>query len=118
MQARGYPNRLIHRRGLLWWYASQTFPNACLGSPKQFIAGPAFSPHSTRAAGKKVARYADQIAETLARAADAFATLEQKPQRRTARRRAAREFGRIAGYVETFVTVLEHHLDGRKLGWG
>ncbi len=64
---------------------------------------------------EKVARYADQIAETLARAADALAALDQKPQDRAARRRAAREIGRITGYVETIVAVLQHHLDGRKL---
>ena len=64
---------------------------------------------------EKVARYADQIAETLARAANAFTILDQKPQNRAARRRAAREIGRITGYVETIVAVLQHHLDGRKL---
>jgi hypothetical protein len=28
---------------------------------------------------------------------------------------AIRELGRISGYIETLVDVLEHHLDGRKL---
>lgn len=63
----------------------------------------------------KVAEYADQIAATLARAAEALARLEADPQDRAAGRQAVRELGRIAGYVETIVGVLEHHLDGRKL---
>jgi len=63
----------------------------------------------------KVADYADQIAATLARAADAFARLEHDPADRHAARSAHRELGRIAGYIETIVGVLEHHLDGRKL---
>ncbi len=64
---------------------------------------------------EKVARYAEQIAETLARAANALARLEAKPGDRAAARLAEREFGRITGYVETILDVLEHHLDGRKL---
>ncbi len=64
---------------------------------------------------RRVARYSATIAETLARAAEALQALEADPNDRQAARRASREFGRIAGYVETMVGVLEHHLDGRKL---
>lgn len=64
---------------------------------------------------RRVARYAADIADTLARAAEALAALEANPQDAQAARRLAREFGRISGYVETLVGVLEHHLDGRKL---
>lgn len=64
---------------------------------------------------EKVAKYADEIAATLARAAEALALLEADQNDRAAARRAVREFGRIAGYVETIIGVLEHHLDGRKL---
>jgi hypothetical protein len=63
----------------------------------------------------KLADYADDIAATLARAADALIKLEADPNDADARRRAVREFGRIAGYVENIVEALEHHLDGRKL---
>ncbi len=68
-----------------------------------------------RARRRRIARYATRIAETLARAAEAMNTLETNPDDREAARRAAREFGRIAGHLETMVGVLEHHLDGRKL---
>ncbi|MGD9671274.1 MAG: hypothetical protein AB7U75_19870 [Hyphomicrobiaceae bacterium] len=68
-----------------------------------------------RARRRRVARYSARIAETLARAAEALQALELDPGDRQAARRASREFGRIAGYVETMVGVLEHHLDGRKL---
>ena len=64
---------------------------------------------------EKVARYADRIAETLGRAAGALAKLENDPGSARAAREAARELGRIAGYVEDIVRALEHHLDGRKL---
>ncbi len=63
---------------------------------------------------EKVARYAEEIAATLARAATAFALLE-KGASPSAHREAVRELGRIAGYVEDIVTALEDHLDGRKL---
>jgi hypothetical protein len=63
----------------------------------------------------KVARYAEEIAATLARAAEALVKLEAEPADATSRRALAREFGRIRGYVETMVAALEHHLDGRKL---
>jgi phytoene/squalene synthetase len=64
---------------------------------------------------EKVARYADRVAETLGRAAAALARLESEPGSARAAREAARELGRIAGYVEDIVRALEHHLDGRKL---
>jgi hypothetical protein len=64
---------------------------------------------------EKIARYAEEIAATLARAAAAFAILEKDPAAARARQEAVRELGRIAGYVEDIVRLLEHHLDGRKL---
>ena len=63
----------------------------------------------------KVARYADEIAATLARASGSLLRLEADPHDRAAARDSLREFGRIAGYVETIVGALSHHLDGRKL---
>lgn len=63
----------------------------------------------------KVADYADQIASTLARAAEGLLRLETDPADKVAARQTIRELGRIAGYVETIVGVLEHHIDGRKL---
>jgi hypothetical protein len=68
-----------------------------------------------RARRRRVARYAGAIADTLARAADALVALEANPADPSAARRAAREFGRITGYIETMVAVLDQHLDGRKL---
>jgi hypothetical protein len=64
---------------------------------------------------RQVARYADQIAGTLARAADALLRLKVDPADQAAHRTAIREFGRLAGYLETIVGVLQHHLDGRKV---
>lgn len=63
----------------------------------------------------KVAVYADQIADTLARAVTAIEWLSQQPDSIIARRRILREFGRIGGYIETIVETLHDHLDGRKL---
>jgi hypothetical protein len=63
----------------------------------------------------KVAEYAVQIADTLARAAAALARLETDPASVNAARDAIRELGRIAGYIEDIVKALEQHLDGRKL---
>ena len=63
----------------------------------------------------KLASYADEISATFARAAQAFATLETNPQDRTARRDAVREFGRISGYLDDIVVVLQQALDGRKI---
>jgi hypothetical protein len=64
---------------------------------------------------ESVARYAERIADTLGRAAGAFAALERDPATTRAARDAIRELGRISGYVEDIVSALEHHLDGRKL---
>lgn len=63
----------------------------------------------------KVARYAEAIADTLARAAEAHLKLEEDGQAPAAQRVLVREFGRISGYLETIVGVLHRHLDGRKL---
>ncbi|WP_334146394.1 hypothetical protein [Hyphomicrobium sp.] len=63
----------------------------------------------------KVARYALSIADTLGRAARFSARLAAAPDDRVAERGVIREFGRITGYLETLVGVLQHHLDGRKL---
>lgn len=63
----------------------------------------------------KVARYADAVAETLARAAHYSARLTVVPDDKVAERGLVRELGRITGYLETLVGVLQHHLDGRKL---
>jgi hypothetical protein len=68
-----------------------------------------------RANRERIADYAEAIAATLARAASALARLEQSPQSLVFRADALRELGRISGYVETIVAVLEHHLDGRKI---
>jgi hypothetical protein len=62
----------------------------------------------------KVAEYAVQIADTLARAAAALARLEKDPASVRAARDAIRELGRIAGYIEDIVKALQQHLDGRK----
>ena len=63
----------------------------------------------------RIAKFADAIAATLQRAADSLARLEADPGDKAAHRGLVRELGRISGYVETIVEVLEHHLDGRKL---
>ena len=63
----------------------------------------------------KVARYAEAIADTLSRAARYAARLATAPRNAAARRGLVRELGRISGYLETLVGVLQHHLDGRKL---
>jgi len=63
----------------------------------------------------RVARYAEKIADTLARAGDALSGLRAAPRNGRARQQAIRELGRISGYIETMVAALEHHLDGRKL---
>ena len=64
---------------------------------------------------EKVALYAEEIAATLARATLAFAALERQPADKQQILAAARELGRIAGYVDTIVAALANHLDGRKL---
>ena len=64
---------------------------------------------------ERIAEYAEAIAATLARAASAIAKLDTQPHHPNARAEAVRELGRITGYVETIVVVLEQHLDGRKI---
>lgn len=68
-----------------------------------------------RSRRRRVAIYADRIAETLLRARDDLSRLEADPADAKAARAATREFGRIQGYIATLVDVLRHHLDGRKL---
>ena len=63
----------------------------------------------------KVARFADAIAATLARAVEAFERIEKEPSSRSARRAAIRELGRLSGYVEGIVAALDGHVDGRRL---
>lgn len=63
----------------------------------------------------KVAEYAEAVADSLARMGVALEQLESNAANRTARRSALREIGRLAGYVETIVTTLRGHLDGRRL---
>jgi hypothetical protein len=63
---------------------------------------------------EKAALYAEEVASTLARAATALTRLEGDVADHLALLDATRELGRISGYVETIVEVLEHHLDGRK----
>jgi hypothetical protein len=64
---------------------------------------------------ERAARYAEAIADTLARAAESFLRLERDASDRDARRTAVRELGRLAGYVEGFATVLDGRIDGRRL---
>ena len=64
---------------------------------------------------ERVAKYSENVADTLSRASAALTALKKDPKNRKARLQAIRELGRMAGYVETFVDVLEHRLDGRKL---
>jgi hypothetical protein len=64
---------------------------------------------------EKVARFAEEIAATLARAASALAHIERDPSNITAAREAIRELSRVAGYIDGLVSALEQHLDGRKL---
>jgi hypothetical protein len=63
----------------------------------------------------KVARFAEQIAATLARAAEAFGRLEKHPGETLAARAAVRELGRLSGYVENIVVTLQGRIDGRRL---
>jgi hypothetical protein len=68
-----------------------------------------------RANRERIAEYSEAIAATLARAAQALIKLDTDPAAPQARAEALRELGRITGYVETMVAVLEQHLDGRKI---
>ena len=63
----------------------------------------------------RIARFADEIAGTLARAIQAFERLEKDPADKAAARVAVREFGRLGGYIETIVATLEGRVDGRRL---
>ncbi|MFV0297949.1 MAG: hypothetical protein ACK5JT_17730 [Hyphomicrobiaceae bacterium] len=64
---------------------------------------------------QRVAKYADAIADTLQRAAEAFERLEKDDSDTAARRVAVREFGRLAGYVEGIVSALDGQIDGRRI---
>lgn len=63
----------------------------------------------------RIANYAGEVAATLDRAATALQRIDAAPCDPAAQLQALREFGRISGYIETIVSVLQHHLDGRKL---
>lgn len=63
----------------------------------------------------RVANYAEAIADTLARTAQALNDLESGKSNRKTHRKAIRELARVSGYVATIVDVLEHQLDGRRL---
>lgn len=63
----------------------------------------------------KIARFAEQIAATLARAAEAFERIEKNPGETAPKRAAIRELGRLSGYVENIVVTLEGRVDGRRL---
>lgn len=71
--------------------------------------------HLDAARREKVALYAEEIAATLARAAQAFLLLDAQPHDKAQLLSASRELGRVNGYVETIVGALAQHLDGRKL---
>lgn len=63
----------------------------------------------------RIAKYAEAIAETLDRAAAAYAKLERDPRDKIATRSAIRELSRIKGYVENIVDTLEGRVDGRQV---
>jgi hypothetical protein len=64
---------------------------------------------------ENIARFAEQIAGTLARAVVAFEQIERDAGARSAERAAIRELGRIRGYVENIVGALDGRIDGRRL---
>lgn len=64
---------------------------------------------------ERIAGYAEEIAATLARAASGLARLDRGLVDAGVRAETLRELGRITGYMETIVAVLEQHLDGRKI---
>ena len=68
-----------------------------------------------RANRERIADFAEAIAATMARAVQAMMRLEAVPGDAITRNEALRELGRMTGYVETIVAVLEQHLDGRKI---
>lgn len=63
----------------------------------------------------RIARYADEVAATLARATDALEKLDRDPADPGATRIIRREFGRLGGYIENIIIALEGHIDGRRL---
>ena len=64
---------------------------------------------------ERLAAYCEKIADTLARTATSFTQLNKNQKNQNASKKALREFGRIAGYVEDITDTLKDHLDGRKL---
>jgi len=63
----------------------------------------------------RIARYADEIAASIARTAVAVARLDEAPDDKASLRSLARELGRLNGYLETVVSCLEGRMDGRRL---
>lgn len=64
---------------------------------------------------ERIARYAEAVAGTLSRCAQAYERLERAPGDQAATRVAIREYGRLAGYVEDILAALNGHVDGRRL---
>lgn len=64
---------------------------------------------------ERVARYAEAIAGSTARAVAAFERLVADPSDAAARRIGVRELARLSGYVEDLVATLEGAIDGRRL---
>lgn len=62
-----------------------------------------------------VARYAEAIAASTARAAQAFERIIAHPRNTAARSTAIRELARLSGYVEDVVATLDGAIDGRRL---
>jgi len=93
----------------------QDFPRRCLAIAETISrwAGALGALDEERRA--KVAGYAEAVADTLARASASASRLAADPGDKAAQRALVREVGRIGGYLETLVGVLQHHLDGRKL---
>lgn len=63
----------------------------------------------------RIARYAEEIAGTLGRAAEGLDRLLKDPADRAAARITIRELGRLGGYIEGIVATLAGHLDGRRI---
>ncbi|HRD76395.1 MAG TPA: hypothetical protein PK264_10705 [Hyphomicrobiaceae bacterium] len=63
----------------------------------------------------RIARYAEEIAGTIARIADAMGRLAELPGDRASLMVITRELGRLSGYIETIVACLEGRIDGRGL---
>ena len=92
-----------------------TTPSVCCISPRPCTVGSALLAALDHKRRLRIARYAEEIAATLARDGGALQRLQTVPADRATVIEAIRELGRISGYIETLVDVLEHHLDGRKL---